>query len=135
MLIARALVHRPRVILLDEPTVGLDPQTRAHIWDYIEQLKEREAVTIFLTTHYMDEAEHCDRIAIIDHGKLLALDTPSRLKAQALFVLAQSNSPRGKQALEQVARGGAGNPDLQLKAISYVAATSKKTDATSNGSR
>jgi ABC-2 type transport system ATP-binding protein len=79
--IARGLLHSPRVLFLDEPTVGLDPQTRAHIWDYIEELKEREAVTIFLTTHYMDEAEHCDRIAIIDDGVIAALDTPEALKA------------------------------------------------------
>jgi ABC-2 type transport system ATP-binding protein len=79
--IARGLLHSPRVLFLDEPTVGLDPQTRAHIWDYIEELKAREAVTIFLTTHYMDEAEHCDRIAIIDDGLIAALDTPDALKA------------------------------------------------------
>ena len=79
--IARGLLHSPRVLFLDEPTVGLDPQTRAHIWNYIEELKEREAVTIFLTTHYMDEAEHCDRIAIIDGGQIAALDTPEALKA------------------------------------------------------
>jgi ABC-2 type transport system ATP-binding protein len=61
--IARGLLHAPRVLFLDEPTVGLDPQTRASIWTYINDLKQREDITIFLTTHYMDEAEHCDRIA------------------------------------------------------------------------
>jgi ABC-2 type transport system ATP-binding protein len=79
--IARGLMHSPRVLFLDEPTVGLDPQTRASIWEYIAQLREQEDITIFLTTHYMDEAEHCDRIAIMDNGKLVALDTPERLKA------------------------------------------------------
>jgi ABC-2 type transport system ATP-binding protein len=79
--IARGLMHSPRVLFLDEPTVGLDPQTRASIWDYIEQLKQQEDITIFLTTHYMDEAEHCDRIAIMDAGELVALDTPAALKA------------------------------------------------------
>lgn len=79
--IARGLLHAPRVLFLDEPTVGLDPQTRASIWGYIEELKAAEDITIFLTTHYMDEAEHCDRIAIIDQGKLIALDTPEALKA------------------------------------------------------
>src|SRR4029077_15835129 len=64
-----------------EPTVGLDPQTRTSIWQYINELKAREDITIFLTTHYMDEAEHCDRIAIIDHGKIVAIDTPEALKA------------------------------------------------------
>jgi len=69
------------VLFLDEPTIGLDPQTRRHIWEYIDALREREQLTIFLTTHYMDEAEICDRIAIIDHGEIVALDTPENLKA------------------------------------------------------
>ncbi len=79
--IARGLMHSPRVLFLDEPTVGLDPQTRASIWEYIRELRDRENITIFLTTHYMDEAENCDRIAIIDAGKIVALDTPEALKA------------------------------------------------------
>lgn len=79
--IARGLMHSPRVLFLDEPTVGLDPQTRASIWDYIHQLRRQEDITIFLTTHYMDEAEHCDRIAIMDAGRIVALDTPEALKA------------------------------------------------------
>jgi ABC-2 type transport system ATP-binding protein len=79
--IARGLLHSPRVLFLDEPTVGLDPQTRASIWTYIHDLRQREEITIFLTTHYMDEAENCDRIAIMDAGKVVVLDTPDRLKA------------------------------------------------------
>jgi ABC-2 type transport system ATP-binding protein len=79
--IARGLLHAPYVLFLDEPTVGLDPQTRSSIWKYINELKSREDITIFLTTHYMDEAVHCDRIAIIDHGKIVAIDTPEALKA------------------------------------------------------
>ncbi|MBO0775483.1 MAG: ATP-binding cassette domain-containing protein [Actinobacteria bacterium] len=79
--IARGLLHAPRVLFLDEPTVGLDPQTRSSIWAYIDELKSREDITIFLTTHYMDEAEHCDRIGIIDHGRIVAIDTPEALKA------------------------------------------------------
>jgi len=79
--IARGLLHSPRVLFLDEPTVGLDPQTRAHIWNYINELKRREEIAIFMTTHYMEEAEYCDRIAIIDHGRIVALDTPEALKA------------------------------------------------------
>ena len=79
--IARGLLHSPRVLFLDEPTVGLDPQTRASIWDYLRQLRQAEDITIFMTTHYMDEAEFCDRIAIMDHGRIIALDTPERLKA------------------------------------------------------
>ena len=80
--IARGMMHSPRVLFLDEPTIGLDPQTRRSIWDYIGELKEREEITIFMTTHYMDEAEWCDRIAIMDHGEIVALDAPGRLKAQ-----------------------------------------------------
>jgi ABC-2 type transport system ATP-binding protein len=79
--IARGLLHAPRVLFLDEPTIGLDPQTRVSIWNYIADLRRREDTTIFLTTHYMDEAEHCDRIAIIDNGRIVALDTPEALKA------------------------------------------------------
>ena len=80
--IARGLLHAPHVLFLDEPTVGLDPQTRSSIWAYINDLKRREDITIFLTTHYMDEAEWCDRIAIMDHGQIVAIDTPESLKAQ-----------------------------------------------------
>ncbi len=79
--IARGLMHSPRVLFLDEPTIGLDPQTRRSIWEYIAELKEREEITIFMTTHYMDEAEWCDRIAIMDHGEIVALDAPETLKA------------------------------------------------------
>src|SRR5208283_4344787 len=79
--IARGMLHTPRVLFLDEPTVGLDPQTRALIWEDIHRLRHEEGVTIFLTTHYMDEAENAERIAIIDHGKIIALDAPDALKA------------------------------------------------------
>jgi ABC-2 type transport system ATP-binding protein len=79
--IARGLLHSPRVLFLDEPTIGLDPQTRSSIWGYIKELKRREEITIFLTTHYMDEAEYCDRIAIMDQGRIVVLDTPESLKA------------------------------------------------------
>jgi ABC-2 type transport system ATP-binding protein len=79
--IARGLLHSPRVLFLDEPTVGLDPQTRSSIWRYIRALQDTEGTTIFMTTHYMDEAEFCDRIAIMDRGELVVLDTPEALKA------------------------------------------------------
>jgi len=83
--IARGLLHAPRVLFLDEPTVGLDPQTRASIWSYINELRKSgdgpDRITIVMTTHYMDEAEYCDRIAIMDHGRIIALDTPEALKA------------------------------------------------------
>ena len=79
--IARGLIHRPKVLFLDEPTIGLDPQTREHIWSYIEELKKTHDVTMILTTHYMDEADRLsDRIAIMDYGKVVASDTPSKLK-------------------------------------------------------
>jgi ABC-2 type transport system ATP-binding protein len=79
--IARGLMHSPRVLFLDEPTIGLDPQTRSSIWRYIRALQDTEGTTIFMTTHYMDEAEVCDRIAIIDRGEIVVLDTPETLKA------------------------------------------------------
>ena len=79
--IARGLMHSPRVLFLDEPTIGLDPQTRSSIWRYIRALQETEGTTIFMTTHYMDEAEFCDRIAIMDRGEIVVLDTPEALKA------------------------------------------------------
>ncbi|MHC1635038.1 MAG: ATP-binding cassette domain-containing protein [Candidatus Methanospirareceae archaeon] len=78
--IARGLTHKPKILFLDEPTLGLDAQTRRHIWNYIKKLKEEE-ITIILTTHYMEEADYlCDRVAIIDYGKIIAIDTPERLK-------------------------------------------------------
>jgi ABC-2 type transport system ATP-binding protein len=91
--IARGLLHSPQVLFLDEPTIGLDPQTRASIWNYLARLGEAEeialasgatgrGVTVFVTTHYMDEAENCDRIAIMNEGRIVALDTPEALKAQ-----------------------------------------------------
>jgi ABC-2 type transport system ATP-binding protein len=81
--VARALLHRPRVLFLDEPTSGLDPQTRRAMWDRLHELRKREQLTIFLTTHYMEEAENCDRLAIIDHGKLIAEGSPEELKHRA----------------------------------------------------
>jgi ABC-2 type transport system ATP-binding protein len=79
--IGRGLIHQPKVLFLDEPTVGLDPQTRDHIWRYIKDLKDANEVTVVLTTHYMDEADRLsDRIAIMDHGKIVVLDTPQKLK-------------------------------------------------------
>jgi len=80
--IARSLLHYPKVLFLDEPTTGLDPQTRAHMWDYIVKLQKEKNITIFLTTHYMDEAEICSKVAIMDGGKIVAMDTPYRLKQQ-----------------------------------------------------
>jgi ABC-2 type transport system ATP-binding protein len=79
--IARGLLHHPSVLFLDEPTLGLDPQTRNHLWQYIATLAREKGITIILTTHYMEEADRlCNRVAIIDHGKIIALDTPKNLK-------------------------------------------------------
>jgi ABC-2 type transport system ATP-binding protein len=79
--IARGLIHKPKVLFLDEPTLGLDPSSRKSMWEYIKRLVEEEKITIILTTHYMEEADLlCDRIGIIERGKIIALDTPSRLK-------------------------------------------------------
>lgn len=80
--IARGLVHRPRVLFLDEPTTGLDPQTRKRTWEVLRSLREKHGLTLFLTTHYMDEAEHCDRIAVIDHGRIVTVGSPDELKRQ-----------------------------------------------------
>ncbi len=78
--VARALLHGPRILFLDEPTTGLDPQTRRSMWDRLRELRAREGVTIFVTTHYLEEAEHCDSVAVIDHGALVAQDTPAALR-------------------------------------------------------
>ncbi len=102
--IARGMMHSPRVLFLDEPTIGLDPQTRRSIWEYIRELKEREEITIFMTTHYMDEAEWCDRIAIMDNGEIVALDSPEKLKAQIgkdRIAIHTDNNEAAIAALEQ----------------------------------
>ncbi|MGW8272796.1 MAG: ATP-binding cassette domain-containing protein, partial [Thermodesulfovibrionales bacterium] len=78
--VARALVHRPELLILDEPTLGLDPQSREHLWSYIRGLPTEYGITVFMTTHYMDEAEVCDRIGIIDNGKIISSGSPEELK-------------------------------------------------------
>lgn len=100
--IARGLVHFPKVLFLDEPTTGLDPQTRANVWDYIQKLQKQQNITIFLTTHYMDEAEICNKVAIIDGGKIVAHDTPFNLKKQytsTTMKIRTSNTDNLKQYL------------------------------------
>ncbi len=101
--IARGLLHSPRVLFLDEPTVGLDPQTRLSIWSYLDELRQREEITIFMTTHYMDEAEHCDRIAIINEGRIIALDTPDALKASIGTDRVQISTADDDAAIEALA--------------------------------
>jgi ABC-2 type transport system ATP-binding protein len=81
--IARGFLHTPKILFLDEPTLGLDPQSRNQLWTHVKNLNERENVTVFLTTHYMDEADRvADRIAVIDHGKIVAMGSPEELKRQ-----------------------------------------------------
>jgi ABC-2 type transport system ATP-binding protein len=102
--IARGLLHHPRVLFLDEPTLGLDPQTRRHIWDYLRKLRREKGVTMFMTTHYMDEAENCDRIAIIDHGKIVSLDSPENLKGLVggdIVTVRTSNNDMAREKLRQ----------------------------------
>jgi len=102
--IGRGLLHSPRVLFLDEPTLGLDPQTRSRIWERLLDLRHSIGTTLFLTTHYMDEAENCDRIAIIDHGRIVALDTPRNLKARVqgdLLLLATADDARAGAEVEQ----------------------------------
>jgi ABC-2 type transport system ATP-binding protein len=80
--VARALLHNPKILFLDEPTIGLDPQTRNHIWSFIQQLSREQKVTVFFTTHYMEEADRvADQVAVIDHGKIVAQGSPDELKA------------------------------------------------------
>jgi ABC-2 type transport system ATP-binding protein len=104
--IARGLVHRPKVLFLDEPTLGLDAQTRRHIWDYIRKLNREAAVTIILTTHYMEEADTlCGRVAIMDHGKFVALDTPAKLKDLLGGDVVSLEVEGNAAALEEALRG------------------------------
>ena len=110
--IARGLIHHPRVLFLDEPTLGLDAQTRRHIWDYIDRLNRERSVTIILTTHYMEEADYlCRRVAIMDHGRFVALDTPERLKDLL-----------GGDAVSLEVEGSAAALEAPLRALSWIKA-------------
>jgi ABC-2 type transport system ATP-binding protein len=108
--IARGMLHTPQVLFLDEPTIGLDPQTRQHIWRYLVELPKRDGVTIFMTTHYMDEAEYCDRIAIIDHGEIQALGTPDELKAMVGGDVVTVTTSDNAAALPQIAALAGADP-------------------------
>lgn len=113
--LARGLLHEPKILFLDEPTLGLDPQTREHLWGYIKKLSKERKVTIIITTHYMDEADMlCDRVAIIDHGKIIALDTPANLK---------------KRLGGDVVRLKTKNPNIQaIKKLKYVKSVKRDKD-------
>ncbi|HET8999808.1 MAG TPA: ATP-binding cassette domain-containing protein [bacterium] len=108
--IARGLLHAPLVLFLDEPTVGLDLQTRRRIWDYIADLRRREGVTVFMTTHYIEESERCDRIAIIDHGQIAALDTPEALKRRVGGDVITIGSPDAPGLARQIQERFGGDP-------------------------
>jgi ABC-2 type transport system ATP-binding protein len=108
--IARGLLHAPRVLFLDEPTVGLDLQTRHRIWDYVLDLRRREGVTVFMTTHYIEESERCDRIAIIDHGRIVALDTPEALKQRVGGDVITIRSPDAGTLARQIKLQFGGDP-------------------------
>ena len=100
--IARGILHYPRVLFLDEPTLGLDPQTREHVWEYILEVQRAHHITIFMTTHYMDEAEHCNRIAIIDLGKIVALDTPDALKRMVAVDIVTVQTEDNERAAREI---------------------------------
>ena len=105
--IIKSILHDPRIVFMDEPTEGLDTQTRVKIWGYIKELCRKEKTTVFLTTHYIDEADFlCDRVAIIDHGKLIAIDTPRNLKrlVGGDFILDLSVGEKGMARLERLVR-------------------------------
>jgi len=100
--IARGLLHYPRVLFLDEPTLGLDPQTRNTIWEFINTLRQREKITVFMTTHYMEEAENCGRIAIIDHGKIIAEGTPAKLKEMVRGDIVRVSTDDDRKAIAEI---------------------------------
>ncbi len=100
--IARGLLHYPRVLFLDEPTIGLDPQTRNTIWDFIGALRKKEKITVFMTTHYMEEAENCDRIAIMDHGRIIAEGTPAKLKTMVRGDIIRLVTADNRRAVQEI---------------------------------
>lgn len=115
--VARGLIHRPKVLFLDEPTLGLDPQSRANLWEFIAELPEKHKVTVFMTTHYMEEAEVCDRIAIIDNGKIIAMGSPEELKktvgGDVVFIRTTDNST-AKEEIERLLRLDVSEKDGEL---------------------
>lgn len=116
--IGRGLIHEPEILFLDEPTIGLDPQTRRHIWEYIKKLNESGNTTLILTTHYIEEADYlCNRVAFVDHGKIVALDTPKALKNKLGGDVISVQVSKGIEALER-----------KLKGIGWIKTLSKHED-------
>ncbi|MCP2335945.1 ATP-binding cassette domain-containing protein [Actinomadura rupiterrae] len=132
--IARALLHRPRLLVLDEPTLGLDPHARARVWEHLRAVREREAVTVFLTTHYLDEAEQCDRIAIIDAGRIVAEGSPAALKAE--LTSPDASAPTLDEVfLHYTGRPLHDNPSLPLPASAPVARPREAAEACARRAR
>jgi len=117
--IARGLLHDPHILFLDEPTLGLDPQTRHHIWDHIKELRRQHELTIFLTTHYMDEAENCQRITIIDNGNIIALDSPEKLKDNVGGDLVTLKAEDNDHALKELRSRYGLEPVIENGSISF----------------
>lgn len=115
--VARGLIHEPKVLFLDEPTLGLDPQTRTNLWEFIVGLPEKHGMTIFMTTHYMEEAEVCDRIAIIDRGKIITMGTPDELKktvgGDVIYIRTRENR-KAKEELEKMLKIDVFEKDSEL---------------------
>lgn len=115
--VARGLIHKPEVLFLDEPTLGLDPQSRANLWEFIVELPRKHDVTIFMTTHYMEEAEVCDRIAIIDNGKIIAMGSPDSLKKAVggdVIYLKTSDNKKAKEEIKRLFNLDAAEKDGEL---------------------
>ena len=115
--VARGLIHKPRILFLDEPTLGLDPQTRANLWEFIVELPRKHNVTIFMTTHYMEEAEVCDRIAIIDNGKIITTGTPDELKKTVggdVIYIKTSDNKKAKLEIEKLFNADVSEKDGEL---------------------
>ena len=115
--VARGLIHKPRILFLDEPTLRLDPQTRANLWEFIVELPRKHNVTIFMTTHYMEEAEVCDRIAIIDNGKIIITGTPDELKKTVggdVIYIKTSDNKKAKLEIEKLFNADVSEKDGEL---------------------